>query len=54
MLILLAALCLVGWLLGFVAYHTTSFAIHVLLVLAVIAVILHFARVGTPSTMRRV
>jgi hypothetical protein len=36
--ILLAAL----WLLGFVAFHVTSAAIHVLLVLAVIAAIAYF------------
>jgi hypothetical protein len=42
-MILIAALVLfVLWLLGFVVFHVTSFVIHLLLVLAVIALIWHF------------
>lgn len=42
-MILIAALVLfVLWLLGVVAFHVTSFAIHLLLVLAVVALVWHF------------
>ena len=43
--IVLAALWLILWL----GVHITSFAIHVLIILAVISLIVHFAR-GKPST----
>ncbi len=42
MLLLLAAVLAIAWLLGFVAFHVTSYAIHVLIVLAVIVAIAHF------------
>lgn len=42
MLLLLAAVLAIAWLLGFVAFHVTSYAIHVLIVLAVIVFIAHF------------
>jgi hypothetical protein len=52
MLLLLAVILGVAWILGFGVYHVASAAIHVLLVLAVIAVILHFVRgVGTRSAL---
>lgn len=35
---------LVGWLLAWAAFHVTAGAIHILLVLAVIWLIIHFAR----------
>jgi Family of unknown function (DUF5670) len=44
MLAALAALLVVLWLLGFLAFHVASGLIHILLVVAVIVLILHFVR----------
>jgi Family of unknown function (DUF5670) len=44
MLATIAAVLLVLWLLGFLAFHVTASAIHILLVLAVIFVVMHFFR----------
>jgi Family of unknown function (DUF5670) len=44
MLILLGVVLFVAWILGFTVFHVASAAIHVLIVLAVIALILHFVR----------
>jgi hypothetical protein len=43
-LALLGLVLLVMWLLGFVAFHVTTGVIHILLVLAVISIIMHFLR----------
>ena len=53
MILLVAAVLAVLWLLGFFAFHVTAFAIHLLLIAAVIAVIAHFA-VGRRSGRTRV
>jgi hypothetical protein len=47
MLLLLAILFAIAWIFGFGIYHVSSFAIHFLLVAAVIAIILHFVGIGT-------
>ncbi|MBV9884494.1 MAG: lmo0937 family membrane protein [Sphingomonadaceae bacterium] len=44
MLLGLAALLVILWLLGFLAFHVASGLIHILLVVAVIVLILHFVR----------
>ncbi len=44
MLWILALILVVLWLLGFLVVHITSAAIHILLILAVIALIAHFFR----------
>ena len=44
MLAALAALLVILWLLGFLAFHVAGGLIHVLLVIAVIVLILHFVR----------
>lgn len=44
MLLGLAALLVILWLLGFLAFHVASGLIHILLVIAVIVLILHFVR----------
>ena len=44
MLATLAVVLVVLWLLGFFAFHITSAAIHVALVIAVVLVVLHFVR----------
>jgi DMSO reductase anchor subunit len=52
-LLVVAAVLAVLWLLGVVAFHVTAFAIHLLLIAAVIAVIAHFT-VGRRSGRTRV
>jgi hypothetical protein len=44
MFLALAILFLIAWLLGFIAFHVTVAFIHVLLVLFVIFLVLHFVR----------
>lgn len=44
MLGLLAAVLIVLWLLGFFAFHIGGGLVHILLVVALIAVVLHFVR----------
>lgn len=41
---LIAAVLVVLWLLGFLAFHVAGGLIHILLVLAVIMIVLHFLR----------
>lgn len=43
-LALIGLVLLVMWLLGFVAFHVTTGVIHILLVLALISIIMHFLR----------
>jgi len=47
MLLALAIILAVLWLLGFTAFHVTSFAIHLLIIAAVVAAIAHFVSWGT-------
>ena len=49
MLGIIAAVLIIMWLLGFFAFHVTSAFIHVVLVVAVILLVLQFARRGTAS-----
>jgi Family of unknown function (DUF5670) len=46
---LLFLVLLIGWVLGFIVFHVSSALIHLLLIVAVIALILHFVR-GTTRT----
>jgi Family of unknown function (DUF5670) len=46
MLLALAIILAVVWLMGFTVFHVASGLIHLLLVLAVIGVIVHFVRGG--------
>ena len=50
MLLFLFILFVIGWSLGFVVFHVASFAIHVLLIVAVIWLILHLVGIGRRST----
>jgi hypothetical protein len=52
-LLVLAVVLVVLWLLGFLAFHVTAFAIHLLLIAAVIALVAHFV-VGGRSGRTRV
>jgi len=44
MLGIIAAVLVVLWLLGFFAFHVSSALIHVLLIVAVVMVVLHFVQ----------
>ena len=48
MLLLLAIILAIAWIFGFTVYHVASGAIHLLLILAIISVVVHFVR-GTRS-----
>lgn len=50
MLLLLAIILAVAWIFGFTVYHVASGAIHLLLLLAVVSIVVHFVR-GTRSTV---
>ncbi|HEV2531966.1 lmo0937 family membrane protein [Phenylobacterium sp.] len=41
---IIAAVLVVLWLLGFLAFHVTTAAIHLLLLIAVVLIVLHFMR----------
>lgn len=44
MLAIIGIILLVAWLLGFVAFHVTVGFFHLLLVLAIILIVMHFLR----------
>jgi hypothetical protein len=44
MLAILAVIFLVLWLGGFLAFHITTAAIHILLLIAIVLIVLHFVR----------
>jgi hypothetical protein len=44
MLLVLAIILAVAWVLGFTVYHVASAAIHVLLILALVSIVVHFVR----------
>ena len=44
MLGIIAAVLVVLWLLGFFAFHVSTAFIHVLLIIAIVMVVLHFMR----------
>jgi hypothetical protein len=46
MLLSLFILFLVGWILGFVVFHVSAFAIQILLVVALVRLVLHLIGVG--------
>jgi Family of unknown function (DUF5670) len=41
---ILFVILLIGWILGFGVFHVTSALIHILLVVALISLVLHFIR----------
>jgi hypothetical protein len=49
MLGLIAAVLIVLWLLGFLAFHVSSSLIHVALVVGIILLVLHFMRRSSAS-----
>jgi hypothetical protein len=50
MLAAIGVVLIVLWLLGFLAFHVTTGAVHILLVLAIIFVVMHFLR-GRSATV---
>jgi hypothetical protein len=46
MLLALALILVVGWLFGFFVFHVTAFAIHILLIVALGALVVHFLRMS--------
>ena len=46
MLFLLALILGLAWVMGFVVYHVASAGIHLLLLLAIVSVVVHFVRRG--------
>ena len=44
MLAIIAAVLIVCWLAGFLVFHVSSFLIHILLIVGVIMLIMHFVR----------
>jgi hypothetical protein len=44
MFLAIAVILLILWLLGFLAFHITTAAIHIVLIIAIILVVLHFFR----------
>jgi hypothetical protein len=49
MLAMLAAVLIVLWLLGLFAFHVTTGFIHIVLVVGIVLLVLHFMRSGTAS-----
>jgi hypothetical protein len=50
MLLFLFILFLIGWVLGFVVFKVSAFAIHLLLLVALVWLILHLVGVGRRRT----
>ena len=44
MLGIIAVILILGWLLGFFVFHVSSFLIHILLLIAVVMIVMHFLR----------
>jgi hypothetical protein len=44
MFIIIAAVLLIAWILGLTAFHVAGGLIHLLLIIALISVVLHFVR----------
>jgi hypothetical protein len=44
MLLTIAAILIILWLLGFLAFHVAGGLIHILLIIAIIVIIVHFIR----------
>jgi hypothetical protein len=49
MLAAIGAVLLILWLLGFLAFHVTVGFIHILLVIGLIMIIMHFVRGSSPA-----
>lgn len=47
MFLVLAIILAAAWLFGFLIFHAAGFAIHLLLIVAIISVIVHFVKGGS-------
>ena len=50
MFIILAIILAIAWLLGFMMFHAAGFAIHLLLIAAIVSAIVHFVSGGRTKT----
>ncbi len=48
--LILFVVLLLAWIFGFVVFHVAGAALHLLLILAIIALVIHFVRGGTGRT----
>jgi hypothetical protein len=48
--LILFVVLLLAWIFGFAVFHVAGFAMHLLLILAVISLIVHFVRGGRRTT----
>jgi hypothetical protein len=46
MFIILAIILALAWIFGFTVYHVASAGIHLLLLLAIVSIVMHFVRGG--------
>jgi fatty acid desaturase len=51
MFLVLAIILAAAWLFGFLIFHTAGFAIHLLLIVAIISVIVHFVKGGSTRSV---
>jgi hypothetical protein len=49
--LILFVLLLLAWIFGFVVFHVASAGMHILLVLAVVALVVHLVRGGTRAAV---
>jgi hypothetical protein len=50
MWVIVAVVLLILWALGFLVFHVAGFFIHILLIIAVVAIVVHFVRGGRGAT----
>lgn len=50
MLLIIAAIFALAWIFGFTVFHVASAAIHILIIVAIVAVIAHFFKGGNGTT----
>ena len=48
--LILFVVLLLAWIFGFVVFHVAGAALHLLLILAIISLVIHFVRGGTRHT----
>jgi hypothetical protein len=49
MFLVIAAVIAIAWVMGFAVFHVAGAAIHLLLLLALVAVVIHLARAHRPA-----
>jgi hypothetical protein len=51
MFLVLAIILAAAWLFGFLMFHAAGFAVHLLLIVAIISVIVHFVKGGSTRSV---